>query len=155
MNKIVMSLIVAAISPVVLQAQAPPAAEVCSNKTLQGVSGQQISGTRPAPDVLPGFGILLPGSIESVIGVVTAVFDGNGNFTQVDNVKGSLSGITFDRPGLGTYTVNPDCTGNFRITAGTPFPIVSRFVIVDGGKEFLSVVVSPQGVMVSARAKKI
>ena len=153
MNRIVMSITFASMSAVGLLAQTP--AEACSNKSLQGAYGLQISGTRPAAEVLPGFGILLPGSIESVIGLVTQVFDGNGNFTQTDNVKGSLSGITFDRPGSGTYTVNPDCTGTFRITVGTPFPVVNRFVIVDGGKEFLSVVVSPQLVMVMARARKI
>ena len=154
MNRIVLSFTIALVCIGSLEAQGPPATEACTNKSLQGTFGLQISGTRPAPEVLPGFGILLPGSIESVIGVVTQVFDGNGNFTQVDNVKGSLSGIAFDRPGSGTYTVNPDCTGTFRITAGTPFPVVNRFVIVDGGKEFLSVVVSPQAVMVMARGRK-
>jgi hypothetical protein len=138
-----------------LQAQ-PTAAAACNNQTLQGSFGVQISGSRPAPSVLPTFGLYLPGAVEQVIGVVIETFDGNGGFTQTDNVKGSLSGITFDRPGGGTYTVNPDCTGTFTLNnTGIPFPIVNRMVVVDGGKEFLSVVVSPQGVFVSSRGRKM
>jgi hypothetical protein len=33
-----------------------------------------------------------------------------GNFTQVDNIHGSVTGWVPNRPGSGTYQVNPDCT---------------------------------------------
>ena len=60
---------------------------------------------------------------------------------------GTLSGIALDRPGRGTYSVNANCTGTFSILLPDPIPpIVTRFVIVDGGKELRIVVVSPQGV---------
>lgn len=157
MNRIVKSLMVASmLSTTALHAQPPAASAACSNQTLQGAYGVQISGTRPAPSILPGFGFYLPGAMEQVIGVVIQNFDGNGNFTQVDNVKGSLSGIIFDRPAVGTYIVNADCTGTFTLNnPGVPFPIINRFVIVDSGKEFLSIVVSPQAVMVAARGRKM
>ena len=50
------------------------------------------------------------GGSDTFIGVGTRTFDGMGNFTQIDNVHGSVTGWTPDRPGSGTYQVNPDCT---------------------------------------------
>jgi hypothetical protein len=128
----------------------------CSNDTLKGTWGVFINGTRPAPSVLPAFGLYFPGTIEQVAGLALQTFDGNGNFTQTDNVKGSLSGILPDRPGSGTYSVNPDCTGTFTLIPGPGAPpIVNRFIIVDGGKEFRAVVTSPQVVMVAANGRKL
>lgn len=147
MNRITMLAIV----PLVLCTSALHAqlsAGACSNATLNGAYGVALSGTRPNPTN--------PSSMEQVIGTVIQIFDGFGNFTQTDNVKGSQSGITFDRPGLGTYSINVDCTGTYTINvAGSPFPIVNRFVIVDGGREFRAVVVSPQAVMVTANGRKV
>ena len=57
-------------------------------------------GTRPVPRALGG-------GIETVIGVVIRANDGAGSFTQIDNVKGSITGIAADREGFGTYVVNP------------------------------------------------
>lgn len=133
---------------------ATQAQTVCSNATLKGYYGLQIKGTRPAPSVLSGIQAT-PGTTEDVIGVVIQIFDGAGGFTQTDNVKGSLSGITPDRGGIGTYSVNPDCTGVFTVNnPGNP-PIVNRFVIVDNGQGILTAVVSPQPVMVTATGKKM
>ena len=127
---------------------------VCSNATLNGDYGVQISGTRPAPSILSG-SQATPGTIEQAIGVVVQTFDGNGGFVQTDNVKGSLSGITPNRPGTGTYSVNPDCTGTYTVLiTGNP-PIVTQFVIVDNGQGFLSVVISPQPVSITAIGKKM
>lgn len=133
---------------------AADAQTICSNATLKGNYGLQVGGTRPAPSVLSGIQAS-PGTTEQVVGVVLQIFDGAGGFTQTDNVKGSLSGITADRPGGGTYSVNPDCTGTFTvINAGSP-PIVNRFVITDNGQAFLTAVVSPQAVLVTATGKKM
>ncbi len=60
--------------------------------TLRGDYGGQIEGTRPAPG----------GLTESVIGVVIRTYDGQGNFSQIDNVKGSITGTVADRSGFGT-----------------------------------------------------
>jgi len=131
------------------------AATQCSNATLNGPYGVSISGTRPAPSVLPNI-LYLPGAIEQAIGVVIQTFDGQGNFTQTDNVKGALSGITPNRPGSGTYSVNSDCTGTYTLNnKGVPFPIVTQMVIVDGGAAFRAVVVSPQTVMIAANGHKM
>jgi hypothetical protein len=131
-----------------------PAQTLCTAATLKGNYGVQIVGTRPAPSVLSGIQAT-PGTPEQVIGVVIQTFDGAGGFTQIDNVKGSLSGITASRPGAGTYSVNSDCTGTFTVNiAGAP-PIVNQFVIVDNGQGFLTAVTSPQAVLVTAVGRKI
>ncbi len=154
MKRITMFSAFALLITVGIRAQTP-VATTCSNATLNGAYGVSISGTRPAPAVLPN-SIFLPGYIEQAIGVVIQIFDGQGNFTQTDNVKGSVSGITPNRPGSGIYSVNSDCTGTYTLNnKGVPFPIVTQMVIVNSGAEFRGIVVSPQPVMISASGVRI
>lgn len=142
------------LSTAAMRAQTP-AATSCSNATLNGAYGVSISGTRPAPSVLPNL-LFVPGAIEQAIGVAIQIFDGQGTFSQTDNVKGSISGIVPDRPGSGIYSVNSDCTGTYTLNnKGVPFPIVTHIVIVDSGSEFRGIVVSPQPVMVTANGRKM
>jgi hypothetical protein len=87
--------------------------------------------------------------IESVIGVVIRHYDGQGQFTQVDNVKGSITGMVPDRPGFGTYQVNEDCSA---VVQFEPFPgllLEERLVIVDDGNEIRSMTSLPPSVMVT------
>jgi len=118
----------------------------CSEATLKGAYGIQMQGTRP---VGPG------GPIESMIGVVIRVYDGQGQFTQVDNVKGSITGIVPDRAGSGTYEVNADCSGVTHFEPGPGISIEERLVIVDGGDQVFSIVSSPLPLMVSSVQKKV
>ena len=76
----------------------------CSEATVRGDYGIQMQGTRPAPG----------GLTESVIGVLFRNYDGQGSFSQVSNVKGSLTGTIPDSQSSGIYEVNPDCTGIIR-----------------------------------------
>jgi hypothetical protein len=118
----------------------------CSEATLHGAYGIQIQGTRPSG---PG------GPIESVVGVLIRVYDGRGHFTQVDNVKGSITGIVPDREGSGTYEVDEDCTGVTNFEPGPGIVITEKLVIVDRGREVLSIVSNPLPNMVSTVQKKI
>jgi hypothetical protein len=118
----------------------------CSEATLRGAYGIQMQGTRPSG---PG------GPIETVIGVVIRHYDGQGQFTQVDNVKGSISGWVPDREGFGKYEVNADCTGVTNFQPGPGITIEERFLIVKGGREVLSMVSSPPPVMITTVQKKI
>lgn len=128
----------------------------CSNRTLDGVYGISISGTRPAPPPASGTPNYIPGTIEQVIGVDTRTFDGHGNFTQVSNEKGSLSGIVANSTVHGTYTLNADCSGTTTIIVpGLPFPVVLDIVVVNHGNEFRGIVASPQPVMVSSNGRKV
>jgi hypothetical protein len=118
----------------------------CSNATLRGAYGIQIQGTRPAK---PG------GPLESVIGVVIRNYDGEGQFSQVDNVKGATSGTVPDREGFGTYQVNRDCTAVVHLEPGPGILIEERLVIVDEGREILSATMLPPPVMVTGVSRKI
>ena len=118
----------------------------CSVATLHGAYGIHAQGTRPAA---PG------GPTESVIGVVLRIYDGAGQFTQVDNIKGSITGMTPDRPGFGTYEVNEDCTAVAHFQPGPGISLEEQMVLVAGGDEVLSIVSSPAPVMMSGRQTRV
>ena len=119
--------------------------EPCSEATVRGDYGIQIQGTRPAPG----------GLTESVVGVVLRTYDGHGNFDQVSNVKGSITGTVPDSPGSGTYEVNPDCTGVIRFQPGPGILIEERLVIVDNGREIRAAVMVPTAVAITSVHQRI
>src|ERR1700752_4839644 len=96
-------------------------AKQCSEATVRGDYGIQIQGTRPAPG----------GLIESVIGIVHRNYDGHGSFSQVSNVKGSLTGTVPDSQGIGTYEVNADCTGVVRFQPAPGVLVEERLGVGD------------------------
>jgi hypothetical protein len=130
------------------QAQRAAPQARCDLHTLRGTYGLQIRGTRPVP---PPQG----GGTEDVIGVVIRTFDGMGNFTQIDNVKGSVTGWVPDRPGSGTYQVNGDCRAVTQLSPGPGVFIEERLVIVDAGKETYSMTANPPPLMVTSVGKRI
>ena len=113
-------------------AQAQPGAgkrghESCSNRTLFGDYGGLIEGTILGPNL-------------ALRTLIMAHFDGEGNLTDVDHVV--LNGVPPAeewRPGTGTYTINPDCTGSAVFNTGNP-PIPVHFVVVNHGKDLRGVV---------------
>ena len=117
----------------------------CSDATVRGDYGIQIQGTRPAPG----------GLTESVIGIVLRNYDGHGNFSQVSNVKGSLTGTVPDSQGFGTYEVNADCTGVVQFQPAPGVVIEERLVIVDNGREFRTAVMVPAPVMITGVHQRI
>jgi hypothetical protein len=130
----------------------------CNNRTLEGAYAVSITGTRPAPVILPIFQGVPVGTIEQVTGVFILVFDGDGEVTLTNHVtvKGALSGLfpVFpENPTSGTYTINEDCTGSF--TGAPPAPMLNNFMISSGGDEFHTIVVAPQQVMISGVGKKV
>jgi hypothetical protein len=106
--------------------------EDCSNASLTGSYGFQIDGRIP--------GVLAIGGIARV------VFDGKGNFTQTDDVQIFVTGqnpvVILDRPGSGTYTVNPDCTGSETLNEGGQVHH-SRLVLVNHGKKIFDMASDP------------
>jgi hypothetical protein len=117
----------------------------CSEATVRGDYGIQIQGTRPAPG----------GLAESVIGVVFRTYDGQGSFSQVSNVKGSITGTVPDSQGFGTYEVNSDCTGRIRFQPGPGILIEERLVIVDNGREIRAAVMVPTAVAITSVHQQI
>ena len=120
----------------------------CSDATLRGTYGIQLQGTRAVP---PDAG----GGSELVIGVLTRTYDGQGGFTQVDNVKGSITGITPDRPGLGTYQVTPDCTAVVELQPAPGITVTEKIVILEGGSELWGITTAPAPVMITSKHKRI
>jgi len=121
----------------------------CSNATIHGTYGIHLQGTGPVPPPLGG-------GIQTLIGVVTRTYDGMGNFSQIDNVHGSVTGITYDRPGSGTYQVNPNCTIATQFVPGPGAPVIAeRGVIVGLGNEIHTITATPMDLMVSAHSKRI
>jgi len=117
----------------------------CSEATVRGDYGIQIQGTRPAPG----------GLTESVIGVLHRTYDGQGNFTQVSNLKGSITGTNPDSHSFGTYEVNPDCTGIIRAQPLPGVLIEERLVIVDDGREIRAAVMTPTAVVITSVHQRI
>jgi hypothetical protein len=113
----------------------------CSEATLRGAYGLQFEGTRP---VRPPF----PPGIESFIGIAIRTYDGEGQFTQLSNVKGSVIGVEEDVESTGTYQVNEDCSGTDTLQ---PFPnapvITDRLVIVDDGRQVRIAVMTPVAIV--------
>jgi hypothetical protein len=119
----------------------------CNLASLKGTYGTILSGTKPSGPP--------PAPLEQFIGVALSTFDGLGNSTGIDNINAAISGVTTDRPGTGTYTINEDCSGKAVLfNPGAP-PLEMRFVVVDGGKEFRGIIVSPASVMVTFNARKL
>ena len=120
----------------------------CTNATIRGTYGIQLQGRAPVP---PIFGT----GIQDVIGVVVRTYDGEGSFTQVDNIKGSISGIVPDRPGSGTYQINPDCSGVTLFQPGPGISIEERMVVVQKGDVIRTISGNPLPFMVSAVHQRI
>jgi hypothetical protein len=119
---------------------------VCSERTLRGDYGIQVSGIRAAG----------PGTTESFVGTGLRTYDGQGGFTQVDNSHGQLTGAARDVPATGTYEVNADCSGTSLIVfPGAPVAVETAFVIVDGGAEVNDAVMAPQPNLVTAILRRV
>jgi hypothetical protein len=120
----------------------------CTDGTIRGTYGIQMQGTGPVPPPI--------GGTQTLIGVVRRTYDGMGNFTQIDNIHGSVTGWVPDRPGSGTYQVNPDCTFTTQFVPGPGAPVIEeRGVIVELGNELHSATVTPTESMVSAHSQRI
>ena len=106
----------------------------CTNRTLRGDYGILVSGIR-------GLG---PGVTESFVSSALRTYDGDGQFTQIDNVHGQITGFQQDVAAYGTYEVHANCWGTSLIYfPGAPSPIETAFVIVAHGDEVKDAVMAP------------
>ena len=121
------------------------AAFVCTNETLRGKYGFTITGTRPA---------VRGGPQVSVVGTALTTFHGDGSLDQLDNINVDSPDAPYqpDRPGTGTYTLNPDCSGSMALTAGG-VTLELSIVVVDHGREIRTAVVTP-GVIVTSTGRR-
>ena len=114
---------------------------LCRESTLRGDYGLLVSGVRRVP-----FGPFA-GQTELMVGVGIRTFDGHGAFTDSGGgLHGQLTGVIgAGEVIVGTYSVNPDCTGISSFTPPVPNapPIVSAFVIVENGRQIKEAVMQP------------
>lgn len=113
----------------------------CTNRTLRGDYGILVSGIR-------GVG---PGVRESFVGTALRTYDGDGQFTQIDNGHGEITGFRKDVPAYGTYEVHANCSGTSLIYfPGAPSPVETAFVIVAHGDEVKDAVMTPAPNLITA-----
>jgi len=125
----------------VLVALAPAAyaAQHCTAATVKGNYGFTFSG----------FAQDANGSNVPFYGTGVNTNDGEGN--GVATINASLNGNFITFPWIGTYVVNPDCTGTATSTNGQAN---FSLVIVRGGAEYMSVSTNP-GLTFTVDFKKI
>ena len=119
-------------------------ASVCSNSTIQGSFAFTIHGT-----------IFLPNGATILInGLALGVFDGKGNFSQVDAVADNGFLTPGWRPGTGTYSVNPDCTGTATLTIPGMGDLHLQMIVAQGGNTIHQVVIDP-GIATSSDGERV
>ena len=119
-------------------------ASACSNASIRGTYATTIRGQ-----------ILLPnGASVLLTGVAMTTYDGFGNFTQVDAVADNGNLQPGWRPGSGTYSVNPDCTGTQTIVIPGMPDLHLQFVVSQSGNTIRSVVVDP-GIATTAEGERV
>jgi hypothetical protein len=109
-------------------------ASACSNMTIKGTYASTLHGLIFPPD----------GSAPlTLTGVVLTTNDGKGNFTQVDAVGVNGNVAPGWRPGSGTYSVNPDCTGTSTIVIPGVPDVHTQFIVSQSGNTSHFVVIDP------------
>src|SRR5260370_6073596 len=108
-------------------------ASACSNSTITGTYAFTLHGQVFLPD----------GSTLLIDGIAKTTFDGKGNLTQVDAVADNGNLTPGWRPGTGTYSVNPDCTGTQTIViTGLP-DLHLQIIVAQGGNKIHQVATDP------------
>ncbi|HEX6824377.1 MAG TPA: hypothetical protein VF123_20115 [Candidatus Sulfotelmatobacter sp.] len=119
-------------------------ARACDNTTIRGTYAFTIHGT-----------IFLPNGATLVIdGIAKETFDGKGNESQVDAV--ATNGVLTPgwRPGSGTYSVNPDCTGTQTIVVEGLPDLHLQLIVAQGGNKIHQVVIDP-GIATTAEGERL
>jgi len=114
----------------------------CSDATLKGTFAFTSTGFITGPSAQAG--------PFAIVGAQT--FDGNGAFTAAATVSqnGNIIPVTL----AGTYTVNPDCTGNFTVQISPVGITTHLFFVIDGnGTEFQAIQSDP-GVVVTGIGRR-
>jgi hypothetical protein len=128
-TRILLALLTVALATSTLSAHASG----CSNWTIRGTYAATIHGQILQSD----------GSILKVDGIVKATYDGYGNFVQYDAVSVNGNLPPGWRPGSGTYSVNPDCTGTLTIVVSGMPDLHGQFIVAQSGNTIHQVVTDP------------
>jgi hypothetical protein len=107
----------------------------CTVATLKGNFGYTVTGSLAGGPT--------PGPFAAV-GRLT--FDGSGNFQNIRTISRN-GAITSRAQGIGTYSVEPDCTGTLTFTDGGVVTLSTDIVIDADGDEFRMIATSPGTVL--------
>jgi hypothetical protein len=119
-------------------------ASACSNSTIRGTYAFTIRGTIFLPD----------GSTLLIDGLAKTTFDGNGNLTQVDAVATNGNLAPGWRPGTGTYSVSPNCTGTQTTVIPGMRDLHLQFIVSQSGNKIRIVVIDP-GIATTAEGERL
>jgi hypothetical protein len=121
-----------------------------ANASNKGCSLASLKGTFADKDT--GFILSAPAVASPFAGVSLETFDGNGTLTGsgIGSLNGEIVPVTY----VGTYTVNPDCTGTYTVEV-SPLGLTTHafFVIADGGNE-LQIVITDPGTVITCIARR-
>ena len=131
------AILLLALSGVALAQSAPPLPNLgCNDRTIQGDWGFRVSG-----EAWPN-GLQAPPVIRD--GVAMAHFDGQGKLYQEDFVMANGSPVgppgSFHGGEIGTYQINPDCTGSATITFPNGMMVKLLLVISNFGNTMHTIV---------------
>ena len=99
--------------------------------------------------------IFLPeGSTLLIDGIAKQTYDGRGNLTQLDAVATNGNMAPGWRPGTGTYSVNPDCTGTLTLSVPGLPDVHIQFIVAQSGKTIHQVVTDP-GIATTAEGERV
>src|SRR6266581_6870046 len=119
-------------------------AGACSNATIHGSYAFTIHGT-----------VFLPNGATLLIdGLAKTTFDGNGNLTQVDAVATNGNLAPGWRPGTGTYSVSPNCTGTQTTVIPGMRDLHLQFIVSQSGNKIRIVVIDP-GIATTAEGERL
>ncbi len=116
----------------------------CDDATIQGRYAFTLHGTI----FLPNGGTLL------IDGISLTTFDGRGNVKQVDAVADNGNLTPGWRPGTGSYSVNPDCTGTATIVVPGMPDLHLQMIVAQGGNTIHQVVIDP-GIATTAEGERL
>src|SRR4051812_17080700 len=116
----------------------------CSDSRIKGSYAFTLHGTIFLPN---GANILLDG-------IALQTFDGKGNVRQVDAVADNGFLPPGWRPGTGSYSVNPDCTGTETLVVPGMGDLHLQIIAAQGGNTIHQVVIDP-GIATTAEGERI
>ena len=117
------------------------AAAAASNGPTYGCSVASLKGTYAFRRT--GMNNVVGGPIAQI---GTDVFNGDGTRGRVRSTRSTNGQIRdwTDSPSIGSYKVDPDCTGSFFDTDGAK---TNNVVVLDGGKRFFLLSVAPDTIV--------
>jgi hypothetical protein len=105
----------------------------CSNSTIRGSYAYTIHGQ-----------VFLPNGVALLIdGLARTTFDGKGNLTELDAVAANGNVAPGWVSNTGTYSLNPDCTGNITVTNGNQPLIHLQMIVAQSGNTIHEMVIDP------------